>query len=87
MTIPVENDGKWNIYRDIVQQSSELQKDLREYRDLARLAEAKLAEMHERYFNEYDLPGWMLLKCQLDFALRDPEILGGVLPEEAEKPE
>jgi hypothetical protein len=34
MTIPVENDGKWNMYRDIVQQSSELQKDIREYRDL-----------------------------------------------------
>jgi hypothetical protein len=54
---------------------------------LVLMAEAKYAEMHERYFNEYDLPGWMLLKSQLDFALWDPEILGGVLPEEAEKPQ
>ena len=29
MTVPVQNDGTWNMYQEIVEQSEELEKDLR----------------------------------------------------------
>jgi hypothetical protein len=84
MTKMVENDGKWNMYREIVELSIDLEEDIVVLRDLLASASEHYEEMYERYC---DLPGWAFLHVQLSFALGNPEILGGVLPGEAEKPE
>jgi hypothetical protein len=87
MTMPVENDGKWNIYREIVQQSPELEQDLITLHRLVAKASDHYDRIYERYIDSWELPGGQLLHSQLSFALGDPEILLGVLPGEAEKPE
>ena len=39
MTMPVENDGTWNIYKDIVSESEELLDDIRKLHDMIEAAE------------------------------------------------
>ena len=85
MTIPVQNDGKWNMYREIVQQNSELEEDIITLHHMLANASDYYGRMYEKYSDLYDLPGWEFLHVQLSFVVGDPEILLGVLPGEAEK--
>ena len=79
VTTPVENDGTWNIYKEIVLESEELEEDVRRLHGLIAAAERHYEVMYERYCN---VPGWELLHAQMSKALGWPEILLEVLPDE-----
>jgi hypothetical protein len=79
VTKPVENDGTWNIYKDIVLDSEELEDDIRRLHASIAAAEKHYEVMCERYC---EVPGWELLHAQISMALGWPEILLGVLPDE-----
>jgi hypothetical protein len=79
VTKPVENDGTWNMYKDIVQESKELEEDIRRLHGMIAAASEYYEEIYERYC---DLLGWEFLHAQMSKALGRPEILLGVIPEE-----
>ncbi len=80
MTKPVENDGTWNIYKDIVSESEELEVDIRRLHAMIAAAEKHYEAMYERYC---ELPDWELLHAQISMALPwQSEILLAVIPEE-----
>jgi hypothetical protein len=87
MAIPAKNDGKWNMYREIVQQSPELEEDLITLHRMLESVRDFYEEMDEKHGFQYELPGWVFIYDQLFFAIGMPEILLGLLPGEAEKPE
>ena len=66
MTKPVENDGTSNMYQDIVQQSKELEEDIRRLHDLLVGALDCYEEISERY---RELPGWVFLDAQISMTL------------------
>ena len=84
MPKPVENDGTWNMYKDIVEQSKELEEDIRRLHGLLLAASDYYEEMFERYC---ELPGWYFLRAQMSMTLpRQHEILLAVIPEEEQEP-
>ena len=85
MTLPVNNDGTWNMYQDIVEQSEELEKDIRKLHSIRARAEDLFDEMYDKYC---DLPDWELLHAQISMSRLDPEVLLGVLPlDQGERPQ
>ena len=79
MTMPVENDGSWNIYKDIVLESQELENDIRKLHGMVAAAVKHYELMYEQYC---ELPGWELLHAQISMTLPwQHEILLAVLPE------
>jgi hypothetical protein len=82
VTKPVENDGTWNVYKDIVSESEELEVDIRRLHAMIAAAEKHHEAMYERY---RELPGWQLLHAQISMALGQPEILLGVMPGEGQE--
>ena len=73
------------MYREILLQSRELQEDLYHLYCLLAAASEYYDKIYER---NCEMPGWLFVHSQLDaFALGNPEVVLGVLPSEAEKPE
>ena len=84
MTMPVENDGTWNMYRDIVEQSPELEEEIFRLQVMLEDADDLYQDICHRYCG---LPGWEFLESQVSMAIGNMGVLLGVLPGYAEKPE